>query len=77
MEKDFKEAVEFTPNDLYVHILKITNGIDNDGVIIYAAATNELSGYPDRKIEGVLEANVIWHEDPLKRNFLYYAESGI
>ena len=64
-------------DDIYLNILTITNGFDNDGVVLYSSKTSVIVGYDDRYIEGIVTANEIWHEDNEKSNFLFYAESDM
>ncbi len=64
-------------DEYYLKILSITNGIDNNGVVLYASETKEIKGYNDRFIEGIIEANDIWHEDIYKKNLIFYAESEL
>jgi len=45
--------------DAYLRLLKKQNGIDWNGLTIYAAATVPIVGYTDRFIEGFVEANRI------------------
>ncbi len=73
----FEKTMYNKLDEYYLNILSITNGIDNDGVVLYASETKEIKGYNDRFIEGIIEANNIWHEDIYKKNLIFYAESEL
>lgn len=64
--------------DEYIEFLKITNGLDWNGLLIYACETTPISGYTDRFIPGFLETNLRTRKEcePC-RDFLFFGDSGI
>jgi len=70
-----KFNIELSP--VYQSILRITNGFNENGVFLYGTETNLIQGYSDRYIEGIIEANEIWHEYDDFSNYLFYAESDL
>lgn len=64
-------------SETYTYILSITNGIDNDGTIIYSTSKNLISGYDDRYISGILDANDDWHKNSNFAQYIFYADSEI
>jgi len=60
---------------IYLKLLEITDGIDHNGIVIYASETADINGRPDRQIEGVIKANKLWREGE-NENIFVFAESG-
>ena len=63
--------------DAYVSFLRVTNGLDSNGLTVYAAETSSIVGHEDMSIEGIVDANLGWWDFAPHRAFLYFAESGI
>ncbi len=77
LQKEVEDEFDFTLDKVYTKILEVVNGIDSDGTILYATERCLLEGYSDRYIDGLIDANKIWHEDLHKKTFLVYAESDM
>jgi hypothetical protein len=60
----------------YTKFLGITNGLDSNGLVIYASETGPIEGHDDMSIEGIVEANQGYWENPASRRFLFVGESG-
>jgi hypothetical protein len=67
--------IELSP--VYKSILSKTNGFNENGIFLYGSETNLIQGHSDRYLEGLMEANEIWHENDDFSNYLFYAESDI
>src|SRR5215831_12763554 len=65
------------PKD-FTDFLRITNGLNFNGVFIYPSRTTPIAGSPRIEMEGFVEMNLIWREgvDP-QGNYLFYADSDI
>jgi hypothetical protein len=64
----------------YIDFLRITNGVEWNGLHIYASETSPLAGYEDRNdmyIQGFVDANLDWRAYEPHRDYLYFANSGI
>lgn len=63
----------------YLDVLSIVDGIDSNGIVLYASETQPLAGHTDRldyTIEGIVEANLIWRNHEPNKNFVFFAEAG-
>lgn len=61
----------------YCALLRETDGLDANGLVVYATRTSTIAGHDDRSIEGFVEANLGWRDLEDNRNYLFFAESGI
>lgn len=61
----------------YIELLKISNGLEFSGLRIYATHTIPIEGHSDRFIEGILDANAIWWENPDTRKYLFFGEDDL
>lgn len=60
----------------YIDFLQVNNGLDWNGVSIYATEAMPIQGYSDRRIMGCVEANLARREVPNWKRFLVIGESG-
>lgn len=76
-----KEKVENQLNctlpDGYIEFLSITNGLDWNGLLIFASETIPIVGYTDRKIPGFVDMNLLYRENEDCLDLLFFGESGI
>jgi hypothetical protein len=63
----------------YLELLKITDGLDSNGMVIYGSETRPIVGYEekDRLIQGIVDANLIWRDYPPHAQWLFFGDSGI
>jgi hypothetical protein len=61
----------------YLDFLRLTNGFDWNGVVIYAAGTTPIAGHPDRIIPDVVEMNLNYREDPRFADLLVIGSNGM
>ncbi|GIO23683.1 YrhA family protein [Oceanobacillus sp. J11TS1] len=78
---DFEKKVleEFKcklPED-YKDVLRIINGIEFNGFILYGIDEEILKDKPNQQINGFLELNHIWHENVEQKKYLFLGESNI
>lgn len=72
----------YTVPAAYIELLALVDGIDSNGIILYASHSQPLAGHPDKPdytIEGFVEANELWRageEGAYNRDYVYFAESG-
>src|SRR5918994_7425026 len=57
------DELSAAPPDEYIGFLKTTNGLDWNGLLIYACETSPISGYSDRFVPGFLETNLRTREE--------------
>lgn len=73
--RDTADTLNYELPYIYLKLLEITDGIDHNGIVLYASETAEINGRPDRQIEGITEANKLWREGD-NQNIFVFAESG-
>lgn len=63
----------------YLEMLSVADGIDSNGILLYASETQLLAGNtarPDYIIEGVVEANLLWRDYESNQKYVFYGEAG-
>lgn len=63
--------------DAYCGFLSLMDGLDWNGLVIYASKTTPIMGYPDRFIEGFVEATRGWRDYEENSHLLFFGESGL
>lgn len=61
----------------YTDFLKLTNGLDWNGLTIFASETSVIVNHPDRYIKGVIEANQMYRQSEDSQNIIILGNSGI
>lgn len=61
----------------YLAFLEQMNGLDSNGLVVYASQTTALVGHPDRSLEGLVEANLGWWDLEKHKRWLFFGESGL
>ena len=61
----------------YVNILKVVNGIEFNGFILYGIDERLLEKKHNQPINGLIEYNKIWHENEWQKQFFFLGESNI
>ena len=64
------------PND-YANILKLVNGLEFNGFILYGIDQILLSKQPNQSINGLIEYNKIWYENEWQKKYIFIGESNI
>ena len=76
-----KEQVENQLNctlpDGYIEFLSITNGLNWNGLQIFASETMPIVGCADVKILGFVDMNLLYRENEDCLDLLFFGESGI
>ena len=63
----------------YLEVLRVADGIDSNGIVLYASETQPLAGHadrPDYTIEGIVDANLTWRDYAPNQQFVFFAEAG-
>lgn len=60
----------------YLDFLRLTNGLDWNGLVIYAGHTAPIPDQPATAIEGFVDATLGWREFPAVSRLLFFGESG-
>ncbi len=62
---------------VYKELLRRQNGLDWNGLVIYASRRGNLHGFTDRTIEGLIEANLSWRDvDDDVKDYLVLGDHG-
>jgi hypothetical protein len=61
----------------YLEFLRLTNGFDWNGVVIYASDTVPIARHPDRTITGVVEMNLNYRDDSRFEDLLVIGSNGM
>jgi hypothetical protein len=61
----------------YLDFLRLSNGFDWNGVVIYAAGTTPIASHPDRIIPDIIEMNLNYREDPRFADLLVIGSNGM
>ncbi|WP_156175969.1 YrhA family protein [Hymenobacter terrenus] len=79
LQEQVTAKLDYRLPEAYLGLLGIVDGIDSNGILLYASATQPLVGYADRAeytIEGFIEANLIWRTYEPNKQFIFFAETG-
>jgi hypothetical protein len=70
------DALQVTPPIEYFHFLERCNGLDWDGLTLYAAEPAPLAGHPDRVIGGLIDENLARRALPAWTAYLVFGDTG-
>ncbi len=69
----FKEYFKTSLDDEYLEFLKICNGLEENGVIIYSSNYFDVNNV----LYGIFENNEVWYnQDEESKRYVFFAESG-
>lgn len=76
----FKQGVQDKFNNVqlsesYIEFLKICNGLDFNGLIIYGVDVNVLEKGKEEDTNGWMETNELWYENDWQKQFIFYGDS--
>ena len=72
-----KSELQATPPEQYMEFLELTNGLDWNGVVVYASETVPIVNHPDRSIAGLVEMNLNYRDDARFSDLLVLGSSGM
>ena len=75
-EKSIEELNINLPQE-YLKLLKVINGIEFNGFIIYGIDEELLEKTPNQNINGLIEFNKIWYENEWQKQYVFLGESNI
>lgn len=61
----------------YLKALKVVNGLEFNGYIMYGVDQKLLRSKPNQNIYGLIALNKIWHKNKDNRKYLFIGESNI
>ena len=59
----------------YIEFLKIMNGLDFNGLVIYGVDKMLLDKEVDEDIHGFIETNEIWYENDWQKQYVFFGDS--
>jgi hypothetical protein len=77
LEARAKTELKANSPDEYLDFLRLTNGLDWNGVVVFASETVPIVGHPDRSIAGVVEMNLGYRDDPRFGDLLVLGSNGM
>ncbi|MBM7645660.1 hypothetical protein JOD45_001878 [Scopulibacillus daqui] len=63
--------------DSYTEFLKIVNGLDFNGLVIYGVDKSLLDKDVDEEINGFIETNEIWYENEWQKRYVFFGDSDV
>lgn len=63
--------------DGYADFLHAQDGLNHNGLFIYASETSPIAGGADATIEGLVEANLSWRDDDFFKDYLILGEGNM
>ncbi len=75
--KGIKRELRVDLPDEYINILKVVNGLEFNGVILYGIDQSMLNNQPNEFIYGLIEYNKIWYENEWQKQYIFLGESNI
>ncbi len=61
----------------YAAFLRAQDGLNHNGLFIYASETSPVAGGTDATIEGFVEANLGWRDDEFFNDYLVFGEGNM
>lgn len=61
--------------ETYVEFLKMANGIDFNGLVVYGIDEHLQDKDKVENVQGFMETNEIWHENDWHRQFIFFGDS--
>ena len=64
------------PNE-YIEVLRIINGMEFNGFILYGIDQRLLDEQQNEKIYGLIEYNKLWYENEWNKQYIFFGESNM
>jgi hypothetical protein len=61
----------------YLDFLRYVNGVEFNGFILYGIDEKLLKEKPRQHIQGIIDNNLIWHENIWENDYIFLGESSI
>ena len=76
-KKNVKAELQKDLPSEYINVLKIINGLEFNGFILYGIDEVFLEKKPNQHINGLISFNQIWYENEDQKKYLFLGESNI
>jgi hypothetical protein len=77
LQRSAKSELDCDIIDECARFLKRANGLDWNGIVVYASKRTPIVGYTDRFIEGFVEANLNFRGFEPMKDYLIFADDGV
>jgi hypothetical protein len=61
----------------YAAFLRVQDGLNHNGLFVYASETAPVVGASDATIQGLVEANLVWSDDERLRSYLVFGDGNM
>jgi len=75
--KEVKKVLKMPVPEDYLKILKVINGIENNGIILYGVDEALLKNKPKRHVNGLIDNNQDWLDNEWDGNYLFLGDGNI
>ena len=75
--KAVKDELGIALLEEYLNILRIVNGIEFNGFILYGIDEPLLKDVPNRHVNGLIDCNKVWYENEWQKQYLFLGEGSI
>ena len=75
--KAVKDELGIVLPEEYLKILRIVNGIEFNGFILYGVDEPLLKESPNQHINGLIDCNKVWYENEWQKQYLFLGEGSI
>ena len=63
--------------EAYIDVLKLINGLEFNGYILYGADKELLENIPNQRINGLIDNNKVWYDNEWEKKYLFLGDSSI
>lgn len=75
--KEVEDELNITLPEDYIKVLKVVNGIEFNGIILYGVDEPILKEIPKRHVNGLIDCNKVWYENEWQKQYLFLGEGSI
>ena len=75
--KAVEDELGITLPEDYVRILRVVNGIEYNGFILYGVDEPLLIRVPNQHVNGLVDCNKVWYENEWQKQYLFLGEGNI
>ena len=75
--KEVEDELNITLPEDYIKILRVVNGIEFNGFILYGVDETILKEVPNQHVNGLIDCNKVWYENEWQKQYLFLGEGSI
>lgn len=76
MKQEFElKFRHFEVSDRYIEFLKIANGLDFNGLVLYGVDRELQEPETDDEVQGFIEMNELWYENEWQQQYVFFGDS--